>query len=78
MNPFNYQETRLILKRLGKTQEDLARDMRVTTSTMNRWLRGKCKPLRVYQKLMEEILNGYEMKEALDGYEEKEAAQNDS
>lgn len=47
------------LKAVGKTQEDLAHDLGVTVGTVNRWLTGKHKPLRVYQRLMQEKLEGY-------------------
>lgn len=60
MNPFDPNFTQANLKLFSKTQEDLARDMGVSVGTVNRWLRGKRKPLKIYQKLLEGILDGYE------------------
>lgn len=56
---FNHNEVRDALKNLNRTQEDLARGLEVTVGTVNRWLTGKCKPLKVYQKMIKEVLDEF-------------------
>ena len=53
---FNPTYVRAELARLNKTQEELARDVGVGASTMNRWLRGKVKPIKIYQRKVAEVL----------------------
>jgi len=60
MNSFNYNFVRAELTRLSKTQEDLAREVGVTGSTINRWLRGKHNPLMIYQRRITEVLGGWD------------------
>jgi transcriptional regulator with XRE-family HTH domain len=60
MNSFNHDFVRAELKRLSKTQEDLAREVGVGASTMNRWLRGKHNPLMIFQRKITEVMNGWE------------------
>ena len=56
---FNHTEVRNTLKSLNRTQEDLARSLEVTVGTVNRWLTGKCRPLKVYQKMIKEVLDEF-------------------
>jgi len=61
---FNHTEIRNTLRTLGKTQEDLARSLEVTVGTVNRWLTGKCRPLKVYRKRIREVLDEFRQQAA--------------
>lgn len=59
MTIFNPDQVRGKLSELGKTQEDLARDIGVTIGTVNRWLNHKNIPLKAFQRRIWEILDEY-------------------
>jgi len=61
---FNNDVVKEKLRSLGKTQEDLARDMGVGVGTVNRWLNKKHVPLKVYIRLLTEVLDEYETRKA--------------
>jgi len=52
-------QLREALTSLNKTQEDLARDLGVSASTVNRWIRGKRNPNRLTKRAINNQLDLY-------------------
>jgi len=50
------EEIRKIIKETGWTQEDLAREIGVTTATVNRWLNGRTRPSRLAIRMLERVI----------------------
>ena len=48
-------DTRALRGRLGWSQERLARELRVSFSTVSRWERGEGKPSQMAERLLEEL-----------------------
>jgi len=55
MNKLDHKEIRYIRLVAKMTQEEFARYLNVTVSTVNRWERGKCKPLNAFIKRIIEL-----------------------
>ena len=47
------KRVRLLRKRLGLTQAQLAQRLTVDRATISRWERGQQRPRRIYEQLME-------------------------
>lgn len=50
------RELRQYLSQKDMSQEELARQLNVTTATMNRWLNRKQKPRRASRRRLEQLL----------------------
>ena len=55
MNRITGQDVESIRKALDLTQEELARELAISVSTVNRWERGHNKPGRMAQTLLSQM-----------------------
>jgi len=51
-----YMDVKRVRKKLGLTQEQLARELGVSFTTVNRWEKGKSEPSPLAEKALELLL----------------------
>lgn len=52
------QELKDYMKQRNMTQEEMARKLGVSFTTLNRWLNGKFRPSKLALEKIEKVLNG--------------------